>query len=140
MSLSGLRDTPRPSSGTRNAVTPRAPPPLVRAKTTAAWATMPRLIPDFSPVITYASASRSARQARFAASEPTPGSVRASATIVSPRAVAGSHRVLIASVAFRPRISPARPASWIPYVQPKSPRAISSMAMPKVRRSASWPP
>ena len=53
MSRSGLRETPGRSSGTRKAVTPRARPAgSVRAKTIAACATMPRLMPDFSPVIT----------------------------------------------------------------------------------------
>ena len=80
----------------------------------AACATIPRLIPDFSPVITYASPSRTARQERLAASEPTPGSVRARATMVSPRAVEGSQRAFISSLPLFPRISPARPASWMP--------------------------
>ncbi len=52
MSRSGLRETPGRSSGTRKAVTPFAPPPApVRAKSTVDWATMARLMPDFSPVM-----------------------------------------------------------------------------------------
>ncbi len=51
---------------------------------------------------------------RLAASEPTPGSVRARATMVSPRAVEGNQRAFISSLPLFPRISPARPASWMP--------------------------
>src|SRR5437867_6221060 len=101
---------------------------------------MPMLIPDFSPVMTYSSPSRAARQTRLAASEPTLGSVRAMATTVSPLMMPGSHRFFTSSAPFLPMISPASPASCSAYVHEKSPRAISSIAMPVVKRSASWPP
>jgi len=50
------------------------------------------------------------------ASDPTPGSVSASASTVSPAIAGGSHRRFTSSVASRPRTSPASAESWMPYV------------------------
>src|SRR5574341_765693 len=56
----------------------------------------------------------------LAASEPTVGSVSASAISASPEAAGGSQRSLTSSVPFLPMISPARVASWITCVVVKS--------------------
>jgi len=64
-------------------------------------ATMARLMPDFSPVITYSSPCARARQARLAGRTDR-RSVSAIDTMVSPRTVGGSQQRLISSVPFLP--------------------------------------
>jgi len=54
--------------------------------------------------------------------------------------VADVLRAFASAVPFFPTISPASPASWIPYVHDRSPRPTSSIARPIVTKSDSIPP
>ena len=63
----------------------------VRAATTARSQDIPLEMNVFAPLITYSSPSRFAVVAMPAKSDPVPGSVIASAVIVSPLAQPGSH-------------------------------------------------
>ena len=75
--LIGLASKPSASVGTRKHVIPRAPSSAVRAKTSATFAHVPRVMKIFWPLISQSSPSRSARVASEAGSEPEPGSVSA---------------------------------------------------------------
>ena len=95
---------PSRSSGTKNAETPRAPAPPVRANTMAAADWSAAEIDVFSPLSTYWSPSSVALSTRLAASEPPRGSVNASASMISPAVSRCSHGVTIAGSPWSSRI------------------------------------
>jgi hypothetical protein len=108
---------------------PDAPGPPVRANTTQASARPANVHDAFSPDRIRSPPSRRAVVTSLAASEPTPGSVRAKATTASPDATPGSHCFLTSSEPSA-RSPAVIPASWRNDITLKSARLISSAAIP----------
>ena len=97
--LTGLE--PGESVGTRNAVTPRGPSSLVRAKTSATSAQVPLVMKSFCPLTTQSDPSRTALEVRLPASDPVSGSVspkQPSAVAVASR---GSHSCFCSSLPWK---------------------------------------
>ena len=99
-SFSSSRVTCTCSAPSTKAEIPRAPgvPGSVRAKSSRVSEKLAFVIHCFWPEITHSSASRVAAQRRFDASEPTSGSERAKAPMVSPLASRGTNRDFCSSV------------------------------------------
>ena len=92
---------PGESVGTRNAVTPRGPSSLVRAKTSATSAHVPLVMKSFWPSITQSAPSRVAREVRLPASDPVPGSVSPKQPSLVAAASWGSHSCFCSSVPWK---------------------------------------
>ena len=108
--LTSVRPNPGVSVGTRNAETPRAPGPSVRANTRATSAHVPFVMKIFSPSMTHSSPSSTALVVRLPASEPWPGSVSPKHPSRRPVAMPGSQRRFCSSVPWRRTDDPNRPA------------------------------
>ena len=120
---------PGESVGTRNAVTPRGPSSLVRAKTSATSAHVPLVMKSLRPLITQSDPSRTAREVRLPASDPVPGSVRPKHPSFVAAASWGSHSCFCSSLPWKRIDLPTSPllTDTIPR-SAESARPSSSMA------------